>query len=68
MTQIPLPTELEAVRAAARRAIGPIKAADTRSQAAKDFMFTAQRADASDDLPPYYLIYSCSSISLPSET
>lgn len=57
MTQIPLPTELEPVRAAARRAIAPIKPIDTRSQATKDFLFTAQRADASRDLPPYYLIY-----------
>jgi hypothetical protein len=57
MTQIPLPTELEAVRAAARRAIAPIKPADASSQAAKDFLFVAQRAEASGDLPPYYLIY-----------
>ena len=57
MTKIVLPVELEAVQEAARRAIAPIKPADANSRATKDFSFTAQRADASRHLPPYYLIY-----------
>jgi hypothetical protein len=57
MTKITLPTELEGVREAAMRAIAPIKPADASSRAAKDFLFTAQREDASRHLPPYYLIY-----------
>jgi hypothetical protein len=57
MTKSALPTELEGVREAAMRAIAPIKPADASSRAAKDFLFTAQRADPSRHLPPYYLIY-----------
>ncbi len=57
MTTIALPTELKAVRDTARRAIAPIKPADGKSRATKDFLFTAQRTEASGDLPPYYLIY-----------
>lgn len=57
MTGIVLPTELEGLREAARRALEPIKPADDRSRAAPNFLFAAERADASCDLPPYYLVY-----------
>jgi len=57
MTEIVLPTELEGVREAARRALAPIKPADAGSRTAADFLFTAERTDASRNLPPYYLIY-----------
>jgi hypothetical protein len=57
MAKITLQAELEPARLAAMRAIAPIKPADSGSKAAKDFLFGAQRAEASGDLPPYYLIY-----------
>ena len=57
MTGIVLPTELEGVREAARRALAPIKPAGADSRAAPNFLFAAERADASRNLPPYYLIY-----------
>ena len=57
MTKIALPKELERVRDAARRAIGPLKPADRSGRAAPDFLFTAKDTNASRDLPPFYLIY-----------
>jgi len=45
MTKIVLPTKLEGVREAARRAIAPIKAADASSRATADFLFTAERTE-----------------------
>ena len=51
------PDELEAVRAAARRAISPIKPADSKTKADREFLFTATRTDAGKNLPPYYLVY-----------
>lgn len=55
--KIALPPELDKVREMAQRAILPIKPADTKSKAEKDFLFTAQRTDAGRALPPYYLTY-----------
>lgn len=52
-----IPPELEPVRQAALRALGPIKPADSNTQASEDFLFSAKRTQASDELPPYYLIY-----------
>ncbi|WP_454649216.1 hypothetical protein [Bradyrhizobium liaoningense] len=57
MTGIVLPTDLESVREAARRALAPIRPTDASSRAALNFLFTAERADASRNLPPHYLIY-----------
>ncbi|MGH7784959.1 MAG: hypothetical protein ACREO5_14095, partial [Candidatus Binatia bacterium] len=57
MMKIALPPELDKVREMAQRAILPIKPADTKSEAEKDFLFTAQRTDAGRALPPYYLTY-----------
>jgi hypothetical protein len=58
MTKPSLPKELEAVRAAASRAINPIKPADATTQAPDDnFLFDAKRSDAGRNLPPYYLVY-----------
>lgn len=53
----PLPTELEPVRAAAMRALGPVKPAGAGTQADKDFLFSAKRTDAGRSLPPYFLVY-----------
>jgi hypothetical protein len=57
MTGSAVPPEFEGVREAARRAIAPLKPADASSRANADFLFTAEQADASRHLPPYYLIY-----------
>jgi hypothetical protein len=50
-----LPPELELTRAAARRAIGPIKPADPSAH--KNFPFGGQRTNGGRSLPPYYLVY-----------
>lgn len=54
---ITLPPELEKVQAYARRTIAPIKPADTSTEAEPKFLFTAIRMEASDNLPPYYLVF-----------
>ena len=57
MTELAVPAGFEGVREAARRAIAQLKPADASSRATADFLFTAEQADASRHLPPYYLIY-----------
>jgi hypothetical protein len=52
-----IPPELEPTRETALRALGPIKPADSSTQASEDFLFSAKRTQASDELPPYYLLY-----------
>jgi hypothetical protein len=52
-----IPPELEPVRAAARRAISPIKPVDSNTEADQKFLFTATRTEAGSKLPPYYLVY-----------
>ena len=52
-----LPPELHAVRDAARRAILPLKAADTNTQAETNLLFIAERTEAGETLPAYYLVY-----------
>ncbi len=52
-----LPAELEAVREAARKAVIPIKAADSNTDADQNFLFTATRTEAGRKLPSYYLVY-----------
>ncbi len=54
---LPIPPELEPVRAAARRAIAPIKTADENTEAEQKFLDTATRTEAGSKLPPYYLVY-----------
>lgn len=54
---VTLPRELESVREYARRAILPIKPVDASTEAEPKFLFTATRTDASDSLPPYYLVF-----------
>ena len=53
----PIPAELEHVRKAALRALGPVRQADTSTKAEKNFLFDAKRTDAGRELPPYYLVY-----------
>jgi hypothetical protein len=55
--QIALPPSLESAREAARKAVLPIKAADSNTEADQKFLFTATRTDAGRKLPPYYLVY-----------
>jgi hypothetical protein len=55
--QIAVPPELDAIRASALRAIGNIRAANSQTNAEKDFLFTATQTKAGDGLPPYYLVY-----------
>ena len=45
------------IRIASLRAIGNIRPANDQTKAEKDFLFTATRTKAGDDLPPYYLVY-----------
>ena len=52
-----LPTELEAVRDAARKALGRLRPADNATAAPGNFLFSAQRSDAGRLLPAYYLVY-----------
>ncbi len=52
-----IPEELEKIRLEALQAIGKILPAGKNTRADKDFLFKAQRADASKNLPEYYLIY-----------
>ncbi|NPV22127.1 hypothetical protein [Bradyrhizobium aeschynomenes] len=52
-----LPIELDRVRDNARQALGPVLPISETTYAEGDFLFGAQRAEASNDLPPYYLIY-----------
>ena len=52
-----LPEELERVREAARRALGPVLPVSKSTSADQNLLFDAQRSEASRDLPPYYLIY-----------
>ena len=53
----PLPPELEPIRQAARRALGPIVPATDQTVADKDFLFDAKRTNAGRSLPAYYLVY-----------
>jgi len=53
----PLPVELERVRDAARRALGPVIPVTKSTTADKNFLFDAKRSEAGRDLPPYYLIF-----------
>ena len=52
-----IPLELEPVRAAALQALGRLRAASTQTRAENDFLFTAVRTKAGEQLPPYYLVY-----------
>lgn len=49
--------QFEAVRAAAQRAISPLKPADKESAADRDFLIKAARTEAGRSLPPYYFVY-----------
>lgn len=58
MTRKPtLPPEFEPIKQAALRALGPVRPADSNTQADQKFLFTAQRTRAGNDLPAYYLVY-----------
>lgn len=52
-----LPDHLERVRAAAERAIAPIRPTGESTEAPHNLLFSAQRTDAGRNLPPYYLVY-----------
>lgn len=54
--RVPLPPELEATKAAARRAIGAIRPAQV-STSDQATLYTAGRTAAGHALPPYYLVY-----------
>ena len=47
----------ENIRAAAARALAPLKPVDGRSVAPKDMLFSAKRTDAGERLPAPYLVY-----------
>ncbi len=52
-----LPSELEPVREAARRALGSVKPATASTPADRDFLFNAKRTDAGRKLPAQHLVY-----------
>jgi hypothetical protein len=52
-----LPSELEPIREAARRALGTVKPATANTPADKDFVFNAKRTDAGRKLPAQHLVY-----------
>jgi len=54
---ISIPTELEETRAAALLAVSPIRAADDTTKADAKFLFNAQRTQAGETLPAYFLVY-----------
>jgi hypothetical protein len=49
--------DIAPIKEAAFQAIAPMKAATSKSEATKDFLFSAVRADASKRLPEYYFVY-----------
>lgn len=49
--------DLDKTRAAAARAISPLRPATSSTPAAKDFLFTGARTEAGRSLPPYYLVF-----------
>lgn len=51
------PPEFEFLRKAALAAIAPIRPADAKTRAPKDFLFSAKRSNAGSSLPEYYLVY-----------
>lgn len=51
------PDEVELLRSKVLEAIKPIRPADNKSAAPKDFLFIAQRTNVGRELPQYYLIY-----------
>ena len=53
----PLPTELEAIREKALRAIRPLRPLDSSTEHDPKTLFLARRTDAGRGLPPYYLVY-----------
>lgn len=55
--QIQIPPELERVRAATLQALAGIRAGNSETKAEKNFLFTAKRTKASEQLPPHYLVY-----------
>ncbi len=57
MAAINIPNELVKTREAALLAIQPIRPVDENTQGPKQFLLTAQETKASENLPPYYLIY-----------
>lgn len=52
-----IPAELIPIREAALRAIQPIRPADKFSEAEDHFLPNAERTNAGEKLPPYYLVY-----------
>ena len=52
-----IPAELGKTQEYTRRAIAPIRPSDQNTEAERDFLFKAQKMEASRKLPPYYLIY-----------
>jgi hypothetical protein len=49
--------DLEEIRAAAWRAISPLKLPDAATKANQNFLFTAVRTNAGGQLPAYHLVY-----------
>ncbi|MET4798051.1 hypothetical protein [Bradyrhizobium sp. LB11.1] len=52
-----VPDELQRVRDAARRALGPVLPASKSTHADPNFLFNAEKSEASRDLPAYYLVF-----------
>lgn len=52
-----LPDQFLSLRESAMRAIAPVKSAESNTTADTDFLFSAERTSAGNNLPPYYLVY-----------
>lgn len=52
-----IPPELDVVKTAAMRALGPVKPTGPDTLADGNFIFGAERTNAGHSLPPYYLVY-----------
>ena len=52
------PNDIDILKEKIQKILNPINCAvKKRTKADKDFLFKAVRADAGENLPPYYLIY-----------
>lgn len=57
MSKFNFPEDLEAFKEKVLDALSPIKEADENTKANKNFLFSAQRTNAGQSLPPYQLLY-----------
>lgn len=57
MAKLNFPDDIKKLKERVLLALNPIKEADEKTKASKDFLFSAQRTNAGRNLPPYQLVY-----------